>query len=50
MNSLNENIVFENVEFRYDDKRVFKNLNLEINKEDFIGISWSNWVWENNSH
>ena len=39
MNSLNENIVFENVEFGYDDKRVFKNLNLEINKEDFIGIA-----------
>ena len=39
MNALNENIVFENVEFRYDDKTVFKNLNLEIKKEDFIGIA-----------
>ena len=39
MKSLNENIVLENVEFGYEDKRVFKNLNLEINKEDFIGIA-----------
>lgn len=39
MNSLNENIVFENVEFGYEDKSVFKNLNLEINKEEFIGIA-----------
>ena len=39
MNSLNENIVLENVEFGYEDKRVFKNLNLKINKEDFIGIA-----------
>ena len=39
MNALNENIVLENVEFGYEDKTVFKNLNLEINKEDFIGIA-----------
>ena len=39
MNSLNENIVFENVEFGYENKSVFKNLNLEINKEEFIGIA-----------
>ena len=39
MNTLNENIVLENVEFGYEDKTVFKNLNLEINKEDFIGIA-----------
>ena len=39
MKSLNENIILENVEFGYKDKRVFKNLNLEINKEDFIGIA-----------
>ena len=39
MNALNENIVLENVEFGYEEKTVFKNLNLEINKEDFIGIA-----------
>jgi len=39
MKSLNENIVLENVEFGYENKRVFKNLNLKINKEDFIGIA-----------
>ena len=39
MNALNENIVLENVEFGYEDKTVFKNLNLEIKKEDFIGIA-----------
>ena len=39
MNALNENIILENVEFGYEDKTVFKNLNLEINKEDFIGIA-----------
>jgi len=39
MNALNEKIVLENVEFGYEDKTVFKNLNLEINKEDFIGIA-----------
>ena len=39
MKFLNQNIVLENVEFGYEDKRVFKNLNLEINKEDFIGIA-----------
>ena len=39
MKSLNENIILENIEFGYEDKRVFKNLNLEINKEDFIGIA-----------
>ena len=38
-NALNENIILENVEFGYEDKTVFKNLNLEINKEDFIGIA-----------
>ena len=39
MNALNENIILENVEFGYEDKTVFKNLNLEIKKEDFIGIA-----------
>ena len=39
MNALNENIILENVEFGYEDRTVFKNLNLEINKEDFIGIA-----------
>ena len=37
--SLNKNITFENVDFGYADKNVFENLNLQINKADFIGIA-----------
>ena len=32
-------VIFKNVDFSYADKNVFKNLNLEIKKEDFIGIA-----------
>ena len=39
MNSLDKNIEFKNVEFGYDDKKVFENLNLIINKGDFIGVA-----------
>ena len=39
LDNLNKTIIFENVDFRYTDKAVFKNLNLQINKGDFIGIA-----------
>jgi len=39
INNLNKNIIFENINFGYSDKPVFKNLNLQINKGDFIGIA-----------
>tara|TARA_Y100001934_G_scaffold126520_1_gene153697 strand:- start:885 stop:1700 length:816 start_codon:yes stop_codon:yes gene_type:complete len=37
--SLDKNITFKNVDFSYSEKEVFKNLNLEIKKENFIGIA-----------
>ena len=39
IDNLNKNIIFENIDFGYSDKSVFKNLNLQINKGDFIGIA-----------
>jgi len=39
IDNLNKTITFENVSFGYTDKPVFKNLNLQINKGDFIGIA-----------
>ena len=37
--SLSDEIEFINVEFAYGEKEIFKNLNLKINKNDFIGIA-----------
>ena len=39
VNDLNQNIIFNNVDFSYGDKKIFKNLNLIINKGDFIGVA-----------
>ena len=39
INSLDKTIKFKNVSFSYADKKVFENLNLTINKGDFIGIA-----------
>tara|TARA_B110000014_G_scaffold257601_1_gene242425 strand:- start:667 stop:2436 length:1770 start_codon:yes stop_codon:yes gene_type:complete len=39
INSLDKTIEFKNVSFSYADKKVFENLNLTINKGDFIGIA-----------
>ena len=39
IDDLNKTIIFENVSFGYTDKPVFENLNLKINKGDFIGIA-----------
>ena len=37
--SLSNEIEFKNVAFSYSEKEIFKNLNLKINKNDFIGIA-----------
>ena len=39
VDNLNKNIHFENVYFSYPNKQVFNNLNLIIQKGDFIGIA-----------
>ena len=39
INSLDKTIKFKDVSFSYADKKVFENLNLTINKGDFIGIA-----------
>ena len=39
IDNLNKTITFENVNFEYSDKPVFKNLNFKINQGDFIGIA-----------
>ena len=39
INALNDSIHFKDVTFGYNDKKIFKNLNLKINKGDFIGIA-----------
>ena len=39
INALNDSINFKDVTFGYNDKKIFKKLNLKINKGDFIGIA-----------
>ena len=39
INELNDSIHFKEVTFGYNDKKIFKKLNLKINKGDFIGIA-----------
>lgn len=39
INHLEKNIIFKNVDFSYSEKKVFNSLNLEIQKENFIGIA-----------
>ena len=39
INELNNSIHFQDVTFGYNDKKIFKKLNLKINKGDFIGIA-----------
>lgn len=39
-----EKLSFENVSFHYGNNLIFKNLNFEINKKDFIGISGQSGV------
>ena len=39
INALNDSIHFKDVTFGYNDKKIFKKLNLKINKGDFIGIA-----------
>lgn len=39
-------IKFENVYFRYWEKDILKNINIEINKWEKIALVWKSWAWK----
>lgn len=47
----NNNIYFNNVTFAYEEDRgnVLKELNLKINRGEWVGIGRCKWIWKNNN-
>ena len=39
-------IEIKNLSFWFNNKRLFSNINLIVNKWDFIWVFWENWTWK----